>query len=97
MPDRFVESHIKQIPMFQNLLPQELDLIVNAFQVLRFQPGEVVVQEGNATQGLFILVSGQGVMTRQHEDGSARRVGFFNENDMLDRGALFETGVEPSS
>lgn len=97
MPDRFVESHIKQIPMFQNLAPQHIDLIVKAFQVLQFEPGEIVVKQGNPTQGLFVIISGQGVLTRTRPDGSETRVGTLGENDVLDRGALFETGTETAS
>jgi CRP-like cAMP-binding protein len=94
MPDRFIESHIKQIPMFQQLPPDQLDMVVQAFQVLRFEPGQVVVQQGQPTQGLFVVVAGSGVLYRDNPDGSRQPVRTLTENSMLDRGALFEGGVE---
>jgi hypothetical protein len=94
MPDRFIETHIRQISMFQRLNEAQLDLIVQAFQVLRFQPGELVIQQGNATQGLFLLVSGAGALFQTLPDGSERQVGLMQEDDVLDRGALFASGIE---
>jgi len=96
MPDRFVESHITQLPLFQDLPEPQLDLIVRAFQALRFEPDQVVVQEGNQTQGLFIVVSGGGVLTQQTASGE-KPVGFLGPNDTLDRGALFSSGREEAT
>lgn len=95
MPDRYLESHIRRNPLFQNLAPQEFDLVTKAFQVLRFGRGEIVVKQGNPTQGLFIFVDGGGVLTQQQPDGTQRRVGVVQENDVLDHQSLFQEGVEP--
>ncbi len=94
MPDRFVESHIKKIPMFQQLSPPQLDLVIKAFQVLRFNRGELVVREGNTTQGMFVMVSGSGVLTRQQPNAAELRVGNVEEDDIFNREAIFQEGVE---
>ena len=96
MPDRFVESHIRKIPIFQQLAAPQLDLVVRAFQVLRFEPGQVVVQQGNTTQGLFVMVDGEGVLLQANDNGE-RPVGKLSANDMLGQSALFNPGVEPAT
>ena len=94
MPDRFVESHIRQLPMFQQLTPQQLDLVTKAFQILRFNRGELVVREGNATQGMFVLVSGEGVLTQRQANGAELRVGSIEANEVFNRDAVFREGAE---
>lgn len=97
MPDRYVESHIKRNPMFQNLYPEELDLVVKAFQLLRFNPGELVVRQGNPTQGLFILVEGEALIIEEQSNGRGMAVGKLQAGAVLDRGALFSEGSEPTT
>lgn len=97
MPDRYLESHIKPLPMFQRLRPDELNFVLRAFQVLEFQAGDTVIKEGNETQGLFILAEGEGILLRTQPDGSQRRVGRLQPGDLLDRGALFQTGREAAT
>jgi hypothetical protein len=97
MPDRFVESHIQRLPMFQYLKPEELDLVVKAFQVLRFQTGEFIVKEGNATQGLFIVVNGSVRLLQAQPDGKERPVGILDESQVYDHHALFSTSAERAS
>ena len=64
MPERFVQSHIRNLPLFQRLTPQQLAAMAEAFQVLRFEPNEVIFRQGQPSQGMFVFVSGRGVLTQ---------------------------------
>ncbi len=97
MPDRYTESHIRQLPMFQNITAAQMDLVVRAFQLLRFEPGQIVVQQGNPTQGLFMVVSGGGVLTRQQPDGTKATIGELGPAGTLDQSALFQQGRESAT
>ena len=97
MPERFVQSHIRKLPLFQRLTPGQLAEIANAFQVLRFEPGETVFQQGQPSQGMFVFVSGRGVLAQVGSDGVERPVGAVGENEQVNETALFVDGLENAS
>jgi CRP-like cAMP-binding protein len=49
---------LQSIPPFANLAAEELLAVVQGLQLLTFQPGQVVVTEGEQGQSLFIVASG---------------------------------------
>ncbi len=97
MPERFVQSHIRNLPLFQRLTPAQLAQIAEAFQVLRFEPGETIFQQGQPSQGMFVFVSGRGLLTQIGSDGAEQVVGAVGENEQVNESALFIEGVENAS
>jgi uncharacterized membrane protein YdbT with pleckstrin-like domain len=97
MAERFVQAHIRNLPLFAQLSPPQIAVISGIVQVLRFEPGQLVVQEGKPTQGLLLFVSGRGILTRRAPDGTEERVGTVEAGQYLDEAALHTTGVEPNS
>lgn len=93
MAERFVQSHIKRLLLFERLPDPQLEMVANAFQVLRFEPGAVVFQQGQPAQGLFYFAAGRGVLTRweQNEGGSPVQVpiGEVRANEFVGEAALF--------
>ena len=75
MAERFVQSHIRNLPLFEPLSPQQIAVVAGIVQVLRFEPGQLVVQEGQPTQGLMLFVSGRGILTRRAPNGMEERAG----------------------
>jgi len=69
MPDRFVLSQIRALPLFERLSQPQLDLIADAFQTVRYEPGVVVFQQGQPSPGLMLIVSGSGLLTRVNPSG----------------------------
>jgi hypothetical protein len=63
MADRFIQSHIRQLPLFEQLSPPQIGLLSNIVQLLRLEPGQLALQEGQPTQGMFLFVSGRGART----------------------------------
>lgn len=93
MTERFVQSQIKRMLLFERLPDDQLQLVAGAFQVLRFEPGSVVFREGQAAQGLFYFVSGRGVLTHWEPNPSGQMVevpiGEVGPNQFLGESALF--------
>lgn len=94
MPERFVASHIRRIPLFQQLPDDTLAKIVPQFAVLRFNANDVVVAQGQATQGFFMLASGGGRLLRQQPDGTTLTVGLLADGQAIGEEALFRMGAE---
>ncbi|MEO8393362.1 MAG: cyclic nucleotide-binding domain-containing protein [Chloroflexota bacterium] len=97
MAERFVQSHIRNLPLFEQLSPPQLGVLANVVQMLRFEPGQLVVQEGQATQGLLLFVSGRGILTRIAPNGMEESIGSVETGQYVDEIALYNTGVETAS
>src|SRR5689334_20966088 len=97
MAERFVQSHLRNLPLFEQLSPPQIGVVANIVQVLRFEPGQLVVQEGQATQGLLLFVSGRGLLTRHAPNGIEETVGSVETGQYVDEIALYTTGVETAS
>ncbi|MEO8611243.1 MAG: cyclic nucleotide-binding domain-containing protein [Chloroflexota bacterium] len=95
MADRFVLSHLKRFPLFEHLTPQQLEVVANAVQVLRFQPGEVIFTQSQQTTGAVIFASGRGELTQVGSDRVNRQVGVVEAGEYLNEAALFSDVIAP--
>jgi hypothetical protein len=89
MPDRFVLSNIRRLPLFSRLAPHQLEVFASVTQVLRYEPGETIFQQGEVPAGLFLFVSGSGVLTQRGIDGVERIFGQMNSGEYTPESALF--------
>ncbi|MEP7293224.1 MAG: Crp/Fnr family transcriptional regulator, partial [Chloroflexota bacterium] len=97
MAERFVQSHIRQLPIFEQLSPPQMGVLSSIVQLLRLEPGTLALQEGQPTQGMLLFVSGRGVLTRYAPDGTQESVGVVEAGQYIDEDALYAVGVEPLS
>jgi len=101
MSERFVQSQIKRMLLFERLPEDQLLLVAGAFQVLRFEPGAIVFRESQPAQGLFYFVSGRGVLTHWEPNPSGQMVevliGEVGANQFLGESTLFTQAQEPAT
>jgi len=50
---------IAQLPLFEDLAPEQLQSIVHASRACRLQKGETLFQKGDQARGFYVVVSGQ--------------------------------------
>jgi hypothetical protein len=97
MPDRFAQTHIQQHPLFQNLSPEQLNQVVQAFDARHYDPGDTIFQEGDPTRGLWLFTQGEAVFLRQNARGGYQRVGGVQAGQELNRAALFNEGRQTAT
>jgi membrane protein YdbS with pleckstrin-like domain len=104
MPDPFVVNHIRRLPVFQNLPEKQLELLSDIVEVLSFEQGGLVFQQGAPAQGLFLLVSGRGLLTQfvpnpTNPSGGMieQPVGELRPGQFMGMKALFEPDTERAS
>jgi hypothetical protein len=97
MPDRFVESHIRQLPIFAKIPPQHLKWVVEAIRMLRVQPGEVIFEQGQSAEGMYMFISGRGQLVQADEHGNERIIGHVGPNQYLNELALFKNLTESAT
>jgi hypothetical protein len=86
--------------VFERLTPDQLEALSAAFQVLRFQPGEVVFAQGQPTQGMFVFVSGQALLTRSASANGQpveQRLGMVGSGQYLNEAALNAPMIESAT
>lgn len=97
MPDRFIQTNIRRLPLFQQMPDDQLAVMSDAFQIMRFQPGESVFRQGEEALGMYLFISGRAVLIQVGQDGIERQVGMVGENQYLNEGALFSPITETAS
>ncbi len=97
MPDRFLETHIRQLPLFANVPAEHLHWITEGFRVMRVEPGELVFKQGEPTAGLYMIVMGQAQLIQSSGNGPARVIGELGANQYVNEAALFRESVETAS
>lgn len=97
MAERFVQAHIRRLPLFEQLSPPQIGVVSGIVHVLRFEPGNLVFQEGQPTEGMVVLVSGRGILTRRAPNGVDESVGAVEAGQYVDEIALYTEGVEDAS
>lgn len=95
--DRFILSHVRNLPLFERLSPDQHALIANTIQVIRYEPGQLVFQQGQPTRGLMVFVSGRGVLTQFGSDGFEDRIGTVEAGQYINEAALYREGIESAS
>jgi hypothetical protein len=97
MPDRFILSSVKRLPMFAQLTPQQIERIADAMQILRLDPGEEVFRQGEPKPGLMLFVSGRGALTQRGTDGVERPFGMVGPNEYLNQETLLRDENAPAT
>ena len=81
---------LKKVPLFESLTLDQLDAVARLAEERDFQPGEVIVKEGDAGGELFLLLEGVVDVFQGREGGAREKLGeivavdYFGEMAVLD-------------
>jgi signal transduction histidine kinase len=85
-----IESILQEVPLFSLLPPESLEALVGQGQVLSFVAGEVVCEEGEEAEAMYVILDGRLRIFKQDEAGNQVDLGergrgeFFGEWALLD-------------
>lgn len=89
MPDRYQESHIRQIPMFSHLSEYHFQLVARAFQVGHYKPGDYVLIQATEVPGLMIVADGQLLKVQVTPENTLSQQGIVVEGQAIYPNASF--------
>src|SRR5580658_5982199 len=78
------------VPVFSTLVEHDLERIAQFAVPRRFEPGEVVFREGDASDTCYIVRSGRARAVREHSGGRTITLATFGPGDIFGELALFE-------
>lgn len=79
---------LKELPLFAEIEESKLKLIAFASQRLRYNPGDIAILEGDATDSIFVIIGGEAEVLIETADGplpvaAIGRNGIFGEIGVL--------------
>lgn len=83
--DASEDEHLRKIPFFENLTPEDLERVARIGERRTFQAGQPMVAEGTGGQAMFVILSGRATVEaggKTHELGQGD---FFGEMALLGR------------
>lgn len=88
MADPFIISHIRRLPLFGGCNEEQLGAISGAFAMYRYAPGQVLYQQGERSQAMFLFVSGLGQLLRNTGNGANRFVAHVQPGQYIGESSL---------
>jgi len=89
-------EHLKRIPLFTSIADTELQLIAEKFEAASYQPGQIIIKEGEIGRHLYVILEGQvRVVAAIDDNESDITLSFLNTGDYFGEMSLI-TG-EPRS
>ncbi|HRF94102.1 MAG TPA: cyclic nucleotide-binding domain-containing protein, partial [Aggregatilineales bacterium] len=83
MSDRFIETHVRQLPLFAPLPDDLLQQTLSAMEMHRYEAGETVFHQGETSKGMYLLISGRAELVRKDDYGNDVRVGKLEPNKFI--------------
>jgi CRP/FNR family transcriptional regulator len=81
---------LANVPVFADLGPAELGRIAEVTVPRRFEAGQVVFREGDASDTCYVVSSGHARATRSHTDGRSITLATFGPGDFFGELAMFD-------
>jgi len=78
-------------PLFVSLHPEELDMLAELSQARTFRSGEVIFNEGDVGDSLYVIVNGEVEVIRSDKAGTPQTIAmlkggeFFGEMSLIDK------------
>jgi CRP-like cAMP-binding protein len=79
-----------RVPVFSTLVESDLERIAQLSVPRRFEPGEVVFREGDASDTCYVVREGRARAIREHGDGRTITLATFGPGDFFGELAMFE-------
>ena len=80
--DRDVET-LRNIPLFAGLPTPRLKLIAYTAELVRFESGEVIVRQGDASDAVYILAEGEAEVLLTDDEGKDLSLGTMGKNTLF--------------
>lgn len=91
MEGRSKREILCESPLFDNLLTTELTMLADLFSIRSFSDGEIVFNEGDVGDSMYVIAEGTVEILRKNPDGEFQSIAelhapqFFGEMSLIDK------------
>lgn len=97
MPNQFIASNLRSLPMFSRLPPEAMNALTDYVLVSRAEAHEVIFRQGTPSRGLYFIVGGSAQLSQTAPDGSERVLAVVGANQFLNDVALVRPAAESAT
>ncbi|MGH7320802.1 MAG: cyclic nucleotide-binding domain-containing protein [Candidatus Rokuibacteriota bacterium] len=94
--ERDVET-LRNIPLFKALPTPRLKLIAYTAEVIRFEPGEVIVKQGDPADAVYIVAEGEAEVWLADAEGNSLQLGTMGRHTLFGEIAVLCKGRRTST
>ena len=94
-PPKLNADHLANIGLFGGLQRETLELLATELPTRRVEAGEIVVEEGDTSNQMFIVIGGELEVVKSGESGGDVRVAILGPNDWFGEMSIID--VQPRS
>ena len=88
---------LKEVSLFRSMKTDELKILAFTAKNYIFEPGEIIVNEGDEGDEAFIIYSGQVEVSRRGSEGGSITLNILGAGDMFGELALFGEGFRTAT
>jgi CRP-like cAMP-binding protein len=92
-----IVGFLEHVPLFLTLTNRQLQRLAKHFVQREFDPGTVIVNQGEGGQGFFIIETGAVEVIRTRADNTRMVVNHFGPTDFFGEMALLDDGMRTAS
>ena len=92
---KLTPEHLADIGLFGGLSQETLELLASSIPVSRVEAGEIVVEEGDTSTQMFVVIAGELEVIKRGESGGDVRVAVLGPSDWFGEMSIID--VQPRS
>ena len=85
-----IEKRLKKLPLFSQLSPEALAELIQQGQVLTFEAEQVVCWDGDASDGMYVILEGEVRVLKRDEEGNEFDVNRLQQGECFGEMALLD-------
>ncbi|CCF12650.1 bacterial regulatory s, crp family protein [Brevibacillus laterosporus GI-9] len=97
MKEDLIQKHVRNIPLFNELLDEELQTIVDISQVRTYKARSFVFLQGDSLDRIFFIHSGKVKIQKTDKTGREQIVSVLQAGEMFPHAGFFKKGTFPAN
>ncbi|AYK08161.1 Crp/Fnr family transcriptional regulator [Brevibacillus sp. 7WMA2] len=97
MKEDLIQKHVRSIPLFNELLDEELQTIVDISQVRTYKARSFVFLQGDSLDRIFFIHSGKVKIQKTDKTGREQIVSVLQAGEMFPHAGFFQKGTFPAN
>ncbi|MBR9977451.1 MAG: aspartate ammonia-lyase [Bacteroidetes bacterium] len=97
LTDSVKHDFIADIELFQDLTPEQKDIVIERFETLRVAKGDLLFAENSERESLYIVFDGEIELIKRTPFGMEKRISIFSRFDFIGEGVLMDKSPHATS
>lgn len=92
-----LKKFLATVHLLKGISEQQLNQLISVIQLVKFNPGEYIVREGDKAEELFLIQTGQIEILKNSIDHNSQRISVIEHHTIIGEFAFFENSIRTAS